>query len=148
MEEYRTLSEEIESIGYNFAEQKKRTQSHLYDIYNYKNFVIKQIEESSENLSKQYFSISDVAEKIECSRTTIYQNTILKAYIENINEKIDLLSPYKEIEKLKKEILYLNEVIEKMKVRDTENLLLKREINDLRDQYISNRNNIIPIKEY
>lgn len=148
MEEYRTLSEEIENIGYNFAEQKKRTQSYLYDIYNYKNFVIKQIEESSENLSKQYFSISDVAEKIECSRTTIYQNTILKAYIENINEKIDLLSPYKEIEKLKKEILYLNEVIEKMKVRDTENLLLKREINDLRDQYISNRNNIIPIKEY
>lgn len=147
MGEDKTINEELENIGYDFSEQKKKTQSYLYDIYNYKNQVIKVIEESSKNLGTQYFSISEVAERIDCSRTTIYQNVILKEYIESISEEIEALNPYKEIEKLKEEILYLNEVIEKMKIRDTEILLLKKENKDLKEQYTSNRNNIIPIKK-
>jgi len=145
MEKYKSISEELESIGHNFEEQKKRTQSYLYDIYNYKNIIIQEIKESSEKLGKQYFSISDVAEKIDCSRTTIYQNVILKEYIESINTELEAQNPYEQIQNLKEEISYLNKIIDKMKVRDTEILLLKKENKDLREQIVRNNENLISI---
>ena len=145
MEKYKGISEELESIGHNFEEQKKRTQSYLYDIYNYKNIIIQEIKESSEKLGKQYFSISNVAEKIDCSRTTIYQNVILKEYVESINAELEAQNPYEQIQNLKEEMLYLNKVIDKMKVRDTEILLLKKENKDLKEQIAVNNENLISI---
>ena len=145
MEKYKGISEELESIGHNFEEQKKRTQSYLYDIYNYKNIIIQEIKGSSEKLGKQYFSISNVAEKIDCSRTTIYQNVILKEYVESINAELEAQNPYEQIQNLKEEMLYLNKVIDKMKVRDTEILLLKKENKDLKEQIAVNNENLISI---
>ena len=58
---------------------------------------------------------------------------------------LESLHQLKKKKNLKEEISYLNKIIDKMKVRDTEILLLKKENKDLREQYTSNRNNMVSI---
>lgn len=134
MEKYHDLTEALNGIGYDFANQKKNTKEYLYKINNYKKRVFKSIEASKININNNYFSISSVSKEINCSRTTIYSSNILKDYISSINEELKLINPYIKIQSLEEEINILKKKVENMKARDVELELLRLENIELKDK--------------
>lgn len=147
MEDHKNIANEIEKLGYDFSNLKENTKSMLQGVYTYKEQVMVEMIESASKIKQQYFTITRVAERIGCSRTTIYENDVLKHYIDVVSSEAALKNPYREIEKLGVEIIKLQDTIEMMKVRDTELLLLKRENRELKEQINTNKNNIIQLNK-
>lgn len=147
MEDHKNIANEIEKLGYDFSNLKENTKSMLQGVYTYKEQVMVEMIESASKIKQQYFTITRVAERIGCSRTTIYENDVLKHYIDVVSSEAALKNPYREIEKLGVEIIKLQDTIEMMKVRDTELLLIKRENRELKEQINTNKNNIIQLNK-
>lgn len=147
MEDHKNIANEIEKLGYDFSNLKENTKSMLQGVYTYKEQVMVEMIESASKIKQQYFTITRVAERIGCSRTTIYENDVLKHYIDVASSEAALKNPYREIEKLGVEIIKLQDTIEMMKVRDTELLLIKRENRELKEQINTNKNNIIQLNK-
>src|SRR5690625_2326390 len=139
MEDHKNIANEIEKLGYDFSNLKENTKSMLQGVYTYKEQVMVEMIESASKIKQQYFTITRVAERIGCSRTTIYENDVLKHYIDVVSSEAALKNPYREIEKLGVEIIKLQDTIEMMKVRDTELLLIKRENRELKEQINTNK---------
>lgn len=137
------LESELVALGYNYRDLKKQTKKYVREIYLYKESILEDMDKSIENIKKSKITISGVAEQIDCSRTTIYQNSILKHYIELIEKDITTMNPYNEIQILQNEIEDLNEKLDNMKKRDAELLLLKKENNVLKKRNQIKQSNII-----
>ncbi|EFG49901.1 hypothetical protein, partial [Aerococcus viridans] len=97
-------------------------------------------------LQGSYFSIARISEVLNCSRTTIYNNLVIKEYIDKINEDFNKNNPYKKIEALEREVKDLNDKLDKMYQRDVELLLIQKENTEIKKR-LKKENNIKKIVE-
>ena len=77
------------------------------------------------------FNLKSIADSTAISRTTYYNNDILKKYIEHSLGIIDNENPYELVDKLKKEKSMLQEQIDKYVSRDVDIQILKHEKKEL-----------------
>lgn len=128
----RELILELRDLGYDYNELKCKTKEYLNSIYSFKRDKLNELNKLITEIEKSEITIAEAAKVLKISRTTIYQNSSLKAYIDEMNNEIYLMNPYNEINELKDEKIELEKTIEMMKKRDTELLVLKREIKELK----------------
>ena len=76
-------------------------------------------------------NLKSIADATAISRTTYYNNDILKKYIDHSLGKIDSENPYEMIEKLKKDKVALQEQIDQFISRDVDIQILKHEKKEL-----------------
>lgn len=134
MDDNRDLISSVKILGYSYENLSESIQAHLNTIHKYREKKLKTIELSEKEMKEKYFSVANIARKIDCSRTTIYNNPVLKDYIDEIGRELDDINPYSKVETLQNEILELNKKIDLMMKRDIELELLRLENIELKEK--------------
>ena len=87
------------------------------------------------NLKDTSYTVSDISNELNCSRTTLYNhNQLLKRYIEYSIKMSNKDNPYHICETLKELILQLKEQVTLMENRDIDFELIKQEKNFLQEK--------------
>lgn len=146
MENIQDLDSSLQSIGHDYLKLSDNVKVYLNQIYDYKIDITNQLDESLSELQDSYFSIARISEVLNCSRTTIYNNLVIKEYIDKINEDFNKNNPYKKIEALEREVKDLNDKLDKMYQRDVELLLIQKENTEIKKR-LKKENNIKKIVE-
>lgn len=146
MENIQDLDSSLQSIGHDYSKLSDNVKVYLNQIYDYKIDITNQLDESLSELQDSYFSIARISKVLNCSRTTIYNNLVIKEYIDKINEDFNKNNPYKKIEALEREVKDLNDKLDKMYQRDVELLLIQKENTEIKKR-LKKENNIIKIVE-
>lgn len=146
MEEIDDLKQMVASIGYDYEQTSDKIKKYLNVIYGHKLRVDSRVKCANDDLQENPYSILQVSEVLDCSRTTIYNNPIIKEFIEELNLRLDDENPYKKVEKLEEKVRFQNEKIEKMYKRDIDIKLLRKENKELKEK-LGIKDNLIKLNK-
>lgn len=132
-------------INVNYDELKPTIKKYLDKI----EFFITDIEIRKNNLetelrdlTKNKPNLLSVSNGAKISRQTLYNNEILKNYIETASDDIFVANPNEKIiEDLQKKVASLNTIIEKLQIRDFESQILIQENQKLRELLSNSQTN-------
>lgn len=99
------------------------------------------------NIKKNKLSLSSISKDTSVSRQTLYNNPILKDYIELSIRERENYNPMEYQEKLKKEISLLKKEIQIMEYRDLQNEILKQSIKQLSTTITARNKEITDLRE-
>lgn len=123
----------LQELKFDYNSLKPTVQGYLKKI---EELIITEIEKqqsSIEILKRNKVNISSIAEELGLSRTTFYNNSVLKAYIEYSEMSLDESNPIKFTNELKASKSVLQAQVNKMIVRDINSEILINENKELKN---------------
>lgn len=129
----RNIITKLKEMDVNIEGLKPFEKDYLMQIETIISKKIQMQEEATKTLKSNKFSLSSIAKEIGCSRTTFYNNRILKAYIELSEALFIENNPYKAYEDLKTTKSLLEAQVDKMIARDVNAEIVSQENKKLHD---------------
>lgn len=121
---------------------KPQTIKQLCEIQEVIEEIIEIRKECIETYKKNRLSIHSIVSKANISRQTIYNNIVLKMYIEKSIEEDKNTDIYETVTTLKKQLREKDEIISKMVNRDAEIAIYKKENQELKEEILSLRETV------
>lgn len=129
----------LDKMGIEYVSLKSNIKAHLYKL----ELTLAEVKNKRVNLINEYKkvkpSVLSISTDAKIARQTLYNNKILKEYIEFSIRDFDSYDPFQEIDELKNKINLLNEQLDKMYQRDieveimfNENKELKKKLKDIK----------------
>lgn len=126
-----TIAKKLDALGIDPASIKPNIMKHLAKIESVLTPKFTALTHSIEGVKGNRPSVLQVATEANIARQTLYNNPLLKEYVELRIEDYDRQDPYTTIECLRFQIQSLQDDIKKMQVRDVEIELLKKRITEM-----------------
>lgn len=129
----------LDKMGIEYVSLKPNIKAHLYKL----ELTLAQVNNQRVNLINEYKkvkpSVLSISTDAKIARQTLYNNKILKEYIEFSIKDFDSYDPFQEIDELKNKVNLLNEQLDRMYQRDieveimfNENKELKKKLKDIK----------------
>ncbi|SCP98766.1 hypothetical protein [Anaerobium acetethylicum] len=132
-----TLHARLIKLGYEYTALTALQQKHLFKIEVELSRRLSEQETALTWLKNTKINIASVSDMIDVSRKTIYNNEVLKDYIEHVEDVYNSNSPLIEITELREQLDEAVTNIKKMVHRDILLEDLKNEVDELRKEIIS-----------
>lgn len=124
----------FDKMGIEYISLKPNIKNHLYKL----ELTLAQVNNQRINLINEYKkikpSVLSVSTDAKIARQTLYNNKILKEYIEFSIKDFDAYDPFQEIDDLKNKVTLLNEQLDKMYQRDIEVEIMFNENKELKNK--------------
>ncbi len=127
----RNIVTKLKELDVNIDSLKPFEKDYLIQIESIISNKVQIQEEAIKTLKANKFSLSSIAKEIGCSRTTFYNNRILKAYIELSEVFFNEDNPYKAYEDLKTAKSLMEAQVDKMVARDVHAEIVSHENKEL-----------------
>lgn len=114
--------------------QKKSSQKRLLEIEKLITQKDQNRDEAIAKLKKSAYTIKSISDDLGCSRTTLYNDALLKSYIEFSSIQSDAGNPVKQVDAIKDDMSELRSQVSLMQTRDVNELRLKLQIKDLENK--------------
>lgn len=128
---------ELASINVLYDDLDNNIKGYLLEIESYFQKTLLEQEKLNEQQKMNKPSLLKVSKSIDIARQTLYNNTILKEYIERRMDAYNKVDIFLISSKLKQEIRLLNEILNKMKLRDLNIELNNAKIKNLESEIAS-----------
>lgn len=129
-----TIRKNAKKIGYDFDALSTKDQQYLVTIETAITEIFELEQQAREMISKNTVSVKGVASRTKIARQTLYNNPILKEYINYRSKSFDKVDASKKNTARDEEIKALREEITALHRRDVELAEAKRQIQELKKQ--------------